>query len=931
MTPTDEKLHSTAERQDQSNVSDGIRPTTTTSDSTGKENSKEKTEQQAKPPIRNYWRILAFGSRTDHLLMLAALAASTASGVALPLMQIIFGSLVGEFNDYFTKPSSQAEFDRTIDRLSLYIFALFLAKFALCYISMFSFRTVGLRISAGLRLAYMKSLFAQPVAKLDLVSTGAVSNTITSSANTIQISISDRLAYMFNGLALIIAAYAIAFRYSWVMTLVASSGLIFILVVYSFTTPQALKAQAATDKADERHATIAGEIFSSIRAVLSLGAEPSLSTRYIHAVVDAEKAGYKMSIWFGIQLGPAFFAVFATFALSFWSGLKFYADGVVSNVNTVIIAFFSVLIIVSIMGQVVQPLVNIIKAISASTSFFEMIDSKQVVITGLKDPEASAHEDIEFHDVAFAYPSRSNVPVLKGFSAKFEKGKTTAIVGPSGSGKSTIVGLLERWYALDERPLAQETEEKIVESDKLESENSGSITCGKHNISALDMRWWRSQIGLVQQEPFLFNDTIVNNVSFGLLGTRWAECSDEEKLALVKDACKESFADEFIEKLPQGYNTTVGESGIKLSGGQRQRLAIARSIVRKPAILILDEATSAIDVRSEAIVQKALDQVSKERATIVIAHRLATIQKADRIIVLRSGHKVEEGTHEELLKLDDGLYGGLVRAQRIQQSAVEADASPDTLSGAELIRRQSTAAESLVSSQKAAETTSYKPVGFLSVIGSLIKQEKSMWYLMLIILLGAMAAGSSFALQSWFFAKLIETFTFTGQKLTDARDFWALMFFILAVVNFLSYSGIGYSSSMLQSSSMAAARKDYFRHNVRQPIAFFDADDNSSGSIMSRLSTHPKQMGEVSCSCCCFSFPCIRANADSLLGPWSEWFFPSGLYLQYCILHHREFLLWLEAYTGGGIHRDAGTAVVSVYQDPERILLRSRKCQSLRP
>jgi ATP-binding cassette subfamily B (MDR/TAP) protein 1 len=152
------------------------------------------------------------------------------------------------------------------------------------------------------------------------------------------------------------------------------------------------------------------------------------------------------------------------------------------------------------------------------------------------------------------------------------------------------------------------------------------------------MKWWRSQIGLVQQEPFLFNDTIYKNVAYGLCGTDWQDIADSEKLEMVKSACREAYADEFISRLPTGYDTIVGESGIKLSGGQRQRLAIARSIVKQPSILILDEATSAIDVRTEHIVQAALDRmVAQNRTTIVIAHRLSTIKKADKIIVLRQG------------------------------------------------------------------------------------------------------------------------------------------------------------------------------------------------------------------------------------------------------------------------------------------------------
>ncbi|PZC87717.1 MdlB, ABC-type multidrug transport system, ATPase and permease component, partial [Pyrenophora tritici-repentis] len=196
---------------------------------------------------------------------------------------------------------------------------------------------------------------------------------------------------------------------------------------------------------------------------------------------------------------------------------------------------------------------------------------------------------------------------------------------------------------------------------------------GSTDLSQVDLKWWRSQIGLVQQEPFLFNDTLYNNVAFGLSGTSYEGLPKEEKMKMVEEACREAYAEEFITKLPDGYDTMMGESGIKLSGGQRQRISIARSIIKQPPVLILDEATSAIDVRTERIVQQALDRVSKNRTTIVIAHRLSTIRRADKIVVLRQGKLVEQGTHEDLLKIDAGVYYGLVHAQEIAMEAEHTD------------------------------------------------------------------------------------------------------------------------------------------------------------------------------------------------------------------------------------------------------------------
>lgn len=288
-----------------------------------------KKKKTKSPPFSNYWRILSFGTQVEHGALLVAIGCAAASGVALPLMNIVFGHLVGSFNGYFIPGSgiTEHQFKSSVAQNALYIVYLFIGKFVLSYIARFFFRTAGLRISASLRLAYMRSLFAQPIQKLDEISTGTVANTITSSANTIQLSISDRLSALFQGLALIVSAFVIAFKYSWLLTLVTSSGILFVIVVYSITTPFALKAQQRVDKADEKHATVASEAISSIRTVFSLGAEPKLVKKHSKFADESHKYAMKMGPVMGMQLAPIYFAIYACYALAFWFGLKLYREG----------------------------------------------------------------------------------------------------------------------------------------------------------------------------------------------------------------------------------------------------------------------------------------------------------------------------------------------------------------------------------------------------------------------------------------------------------------------------------------------------------------------------------------------------------------------------------------------------------------------------
>jgi ATP-binding cassette subfamily B (MDR/TAP) protein 1 len=296
--------------------------------------------------------------------------------------------------------------------------------------------------------------------------------------------------------------------------------------------------------------------------------------------------------------------------------------------------------------------------------------------TGGLKPE-NVKGDMVLENVNFSYPSRPTVEVLKNFSITFPAGKKAALVGPSGSGKSTVISLIERFY-------------DVGTGGK---ENGGSVMLDGIDVKALNVKWLRSQIGLVMQEPVLFSASIRENVAHGLINTRWENASEEEKFLLIKEACVKANADGFVNKLPMGYDTVVGEKGLLLSGGQKQRVAIARAIVSDPRILLLDEATSALDTVSEGVVQEALDKAAAGefsfstlapsegqcatnescgagRTTITIAHRLSTIKDADQIFIMTGGTVVEHGTHNELLKREDSVYSRLVRAQNLREGGV---------------------------------------------------------------------------------------------------------------------------------------------------------------------------------------------------------------------------------------------------------------------
>lgn len=543
---------------------------------------------------------------------------------------------------------------------------------------------------------------------------------------------------------------------------------------------------------------------------------------------------------------------------------------------------FSVMMAVMNIGRLAGPIMAITKAATAATELFVTIDAPLPDNSGLREPEVTADADITFENVGFSYPSRPNVQILDNLDLRLAAGKVTAIVGPSGSGKSTIVGLVQRWYELvgttaveksdvaaesgsdqqqpekpkkfwqrkkaDKKPSQEEAQEpkKEDEADLGPNTCTGTIKIGETDLRDVDLKWWRSQIGLVQQEPFLFNDTLYNNVAFGLCGTDMQDLPKEDRMKLVEEACREAYAEEFISKLPQGYDTLVGESGIKLSGGQRQRIAIARSIIKQPAILILDEATSAIDVRTERVVQQALDRVSRNRTTIVIAHRLSTIKRADKIVVLRQGKLVEEGTHDELLQLEAGVYRGLVYAQEL---TVESEDAHHISDEAQLEQVNTADAKQATAEETESHTTiddpEYKERGLLLSFGRLLYEQRGQWLLYSISTVGILMAGAIYPLQAFIFAKVIEVFTFTGDRLVSKGNFWAGMFGVEAAAVGLAYFVLGYALHYVEVVVTSFYSQEYLTNMMRKRIAWFDDQGHSPGSLTSRLSSDVMQLRQL--------------------------------------------------------------------------------------
>ena len=355
---------------------------------------------------------------------------------------------------------------------------------------------------------------------------------------------------------------------------------------------------------------------------------------YELAQLSRESDDYRKSNRRAIKLSAAFIPLIRIIILIGFTGILFFG-GMATVSGRLEPGIYTVLVFLT--QRLLWPLTRLgetldqyQRAMASTQRVMNLLDTPIAIRTGtVALPPAQVSGDIEFEQVTFGYRDRQ--PILEGLSLRIPAGKTTAIVGATGSGKSTLVKLLLRFYEV----------------------NSGHITLDGLDLQSLNLKDLRRSIGLVSQDVFLFHGSVAENIAYG---------SFDVTIREISRAAKVAEAHEFIERLPQGYDTIVGERGQKLSGGQRQRLAIARALLKNPPILVLDEATSAVDNETEAAIQKSLERITKERTVIAIAHRLSTVRNAHRIYVMEAGALVESGTHEQLIE-QNGLYAGLWRVQ----------------------------------------------------------------------------------------------------------------------------------------------------------------------------------------------------------------------------------------------------------------------------
>ncbi|KAL8475590.1 hypothetical protein ACS0TY_028304 [Phlomoides rotata] len=773
-------------------------------------------------------KTISFGSifmhadNWDMLLMGMGLFGAFGDGVSMPVMLLVTSKLMNSFGH--SQVSAADEFTHQINQNALVLCYIACVQWVACFLEGYCWTRTAERQASRLRTRYLKAVMRQDVGYFDLhvTSTAEVIESVSSDSLVIQDAISEKVPVFVMNLSTFVGSYVVGFIMLWRLAIVGFPFLV-LLVIPGLMYGRALMGIARKIRDEYNKAgVIVEQALSSVRTVYSFVGESKTAAAYSAALQGTVKLGIRQGLAKGLAVGSNG-VVFAI-----WSFMSYYGSRLVMYHGYEGGTVFAVGAAIAIGGLSLGSGLSNLKHFSEASAAAERI--KEVIkrvpkidsdnMGGLMLENVSG--GVEFKRIGFVYPSRPESNIFVDFSLKVPAGKTVALVGGSGSGKSTVIALLQRFY------------------DPL----SGEILFDGVSIDKLQLKWLRSQMGLVSQEPALFATSITENILFG---------KEDASMEEVIEAAKASNAHNFITQLPQGYDTQVGERGVQMSGGQKQRIAIARAVIKAPKILLLDEATSALDSESERVVQEALDKAAVGRTTIVIAHRLSTIRNADLIAVVQNGQVSEIGSHDELIEIDHGLYTSLIHLQqlgKIPDSAADStsvNASSSITSSNDLhntsSRRLSAVSRSSSSNSAAigrcldVEVASSRDQVFRTPsFRRLLLMNLPEWKEATLGCIGAILFGAIQPLYAFAMGSMISVyFSPDHDVIKEKTKIYALCFLGLAFFSLLINICQHYNFAAMGEHLTKRIRERMLSKILTFEVGWFDQDENATGAICSRL------------------------------------------------------------------------------------------------
>jgi ABC-type multidrug transport system fused ATPase/permease subunit len=554
------------------------------------------------------------------------------SSLTAMLFPYFIGQLIG--NDGTEGVAGQVLNFDGVEDIILALAVVFTSQAVFSFFRILLFTRVTEYALADIRREAFSKLVMSPLEFFNRNKVGELTSRIATDITQLQTTFTTTIAEFVRQVITIVVGIAALVWLSPKLSLIMLSIIPAVALIAVFFGRFIRKLSKQTQDASAQSNSILEEALQGIQNVKAFTNEAFELRRYQGRIEEIRRLAMKVAVWRGLFVSFIILCLFGSIVFVIWQGVLLTQEGEMLQSSFISFIMYTIFLGASI-GSLPDLYAGIQKAVGSTENLMDIIDGESEDIQSADAAvKYKIQGNIDFREVSFSYATRENLPVLKNINLRVKSGEQLAIVGPSGAGKSTITSLLLRFY----------------------EPTSGTILLDGKTAIEYDLSTYRSLFGIVPQEVILFNGTIRENIGYGNPGATEAE---------ILSAAEKANAMEFIANFPEGMETLVGERGVQLSGGQRQRIAIARAVLRDPSILILDEATSSLDSKSERLVQDALEELMKGRTAIVIAHRLSTIRNADKIIVLEDGMIAESGSHAELMSNDEGLYTKLQQMQQV--------------------------------------------------------------------------------------------------------------------------------------------------------------------------------------------------------------------------------------------------------------------------